>query len=79
MNGVNHIRRITDPMGKHRCQPSEDRRTSPARHMAAHTLVQMLFAQGVRVEPGVWPAYVECTRCGGNHILSKCNWPLEKQ
>jgi hypothetical protein len=24
----------------------------------------------------MWTA--ECTRCGGNHALSKCNWPAAR-
>jgi hypothetical protein len=56
-----------------------ERRTPTGPHMAAYMYLQTLLAHGVRVEPGVWPAQTECTRCGGNHAPSECRRPLIQQ
>jgi hypothetical protein len=37
----------------------------------------MFFMTIMRLVWEMWTA--ECTRCGGNHALSKCTWPAVTQ
>lgn len=53
-----------------------DRRTSVDAHMAAYTFLHLMLRLGVRSCQVYMLRPVECTRCGGNHPLSECKWPL---
>jgi hypothetical protein len=46
---------------------------------AAYVYTQVMLRLGVRVRAGIWPAYVECTYCGGPHKRSQCSWPLSQR
>jgi hypothetical protein len=51
-------------------------RTPPGPLLVAHDYMQLMFKLHVPVKPGTVVLLIECTRCGGNHPLSQCRWPL---
>lgn len=55
-----------------------DRRKTANAHLAAHAYMQLMFRLRVPVHAGTVVQF-ECTRCGGNHPLSQCRWPLTKR